>query len=150
MAWTPFVPWIRVKTTKKVPSLASDMEMGKPRDWSRGKRKVQYSDRVRNPAVACAISSCSIAGMDDSELGPPRIMAVLATSWSSERRIDCSLCSFSLSADTTRSRSVWPLAVKDNESASLKARLCCATTKSGVRRTVGIWSERNEAALDTA
>lgn len=54
--------------TKRAPSLAREIEIGKPLDCSRGRRKVQYSDRVRKPAVARAISRCSIDGIDPCEL----------------------------------------------------------------------------------
>ena len=66
--WREVVLWTRVSTTKCAPSLAREIEIGNPRVCSRGRRKVQYSDRVRKPAVACAISRCSIAGIIAWEL----------------------------------------------------------------------------------
>jgi hypothetical protein len=83
------VLWTSVSTTKCAPSLASEIEIGKPRVCSLGRRKVQYSERVRKPAVACAMLRCSIAGMDAWELWPPRICCVeWAASRSSERITD--------------------------------------------------------------
>ena len=81
--------WIKVRTTKCAPASAKEIEIGKPLDWSLESRKVQYSDRVSNPAVARPMSRLSIADMDAQESNLPLIEGSRLASSTSARNEFC-------------------------------------------------------------
>ena len=94
--------------------------------FSEADGKVQYSDRVRKPAVACAISRCSIAGMDGvGALTATHMLRRVSrlTELGAHHRLQ-SLDLFFFRRERLDPRSVCDLAVNDKDRASLKARLC--------------------------
>lgn len=80
-----------VRTIKCDPVLASEMVIGNPLDCPLGKRKVQYSDRVRNPDVACPKSRFSMAGISLEESKLPCINGRGEFSSNSARKAVCNL-----------------------------------------------------------